>query len=139
MSKPVLKGPNFNIPFVLHVDASDVAAGAVLLQEDGDCVLHPVCYMSTKFKPHQRNYSTIEKELLSIILALEHFNFYLLPSDPVTIYTDHRPLSYLSSFRLKNQRLTRWSLYLQNFNLHVVHVKGVDNILADALSRPSSN
>ena len=136
-SSPVLASPDFDKTFKLACDASNVAVGAVLLQEDAKGVDHPVAYFSKKLSPAQKNYATVEKELLSIILALQHFNFYLLPSEPVIIFTDHRPLSYLSSFRLKNQRLTRWSLYLQNFNISVVHVKGVDNVLADALSRPA--
>ena len=136
-SSPVLTSPNFERGFKLACDASNVAVGAVLLQENDSGIDHPVAYFSKKLSPAQKNYATVEKELLSIILALQHFNFYLLPSEPVTVFTDHRPLSYLSSFRLKNQRLTRWSLYLQNFNLKVVHVKGVDNVIADALSRPA--
>ena len=136
MSKPVLKGPNFNIPFVLHVDASDVAAGAVLLQEDGDCVLHPVCYMSTKFKPHQRNYSTIEKEALSLLFALEKFDVYLGSGSKITVYSDHNPLVFVTKMKNKNQRLTRWALILQPYDIHIKHIRGRDNLLADALSRP---
>ncbi|ROT72542.1 hypothetical protein C7M84_009074 [Penaeus vannamei] len=50
MTKPVLKSPDFSQPFVLQVDASDVAAGAVLLQAGDGGVLHPVSFMSMKFK-----------------------------------------------------------------------------------------
>jgi hypothetical protein len=57
---PVLSAPDFNRPFKLAVDASDVA-GAVLLQEGQGGVDHPICYFSRKFNKHQRNYSTIEK------------------------------------------------------------------------------
>ncbi len=48
--------------FKLEVDASEVGAGAVLLQEDADGVDHPVCFFSRKFNKHHVNYSTIEKE-----------------------------------------------------------------------------
>ena len=68
-SEPVLLAPNFNKEFKLAVDASDVGAGGVLLQEDDGGVDHPVCYFSKKFNKHQRN-STVEKECLSLILAL---------------------------------------------------------------------
>ena len=61
-SVPVLTAPVFNSPFKLAVDASDVAAGAVLLQEDDKGVEHPVCYFSKKFNKSQTNYSTIGKE-----------------------------------------------------------------------------
>lgn len=99
-------------------------------------VLHPVCYMSVKFKSHQRNYSTIEKETLGLILALEKFNVYTSSaSEPVTIYCDHNPLQFKNRMKNKNQRLMRWSLALQTYNLLIKHIKGLDNLIADALSR----
>lgn len=64
-SGPVLTAPDFNLPFQLEVDASAIGAGAVLLQEDDGGVGRPVCYFSAKFKKHQLNYSTIEKETFS--------------------------------------------------------------------------
>jgi len=64
MHKPVLYAPNFKKPFKLAVDASDVGAGAVLLQEDDLGIEHPICYFSKKFEKYQRNYCTSEKELL---------------------------------------------------------------------------
>ena len=60
-SVPVLSAPDFHHQFKLAVDASDVAAGPVLLQEDKDGVDHPICYFSKKFVANQRNYSTVEK------------------------------------------------------------------------------
>lgn len=58
---------------MLEVDANTIGAGAVLMQ-DGDLGLpHPVCYFSAKFKQHQFSYSTIAKEILAMLLALQHF------------------------------------------------------------------
>lgn len=68
---PVLSAPNFDMPFKLQVDASGVDAGAVLLQEDKAGIEHPLCYFSKKFTRCQRNYSTIEKEALALLLALK--------------------------------------------------------------------
>ena len=70
-SAPVLLAQSFDKEFKLAVGASDVGAGSVLLQEDDNGVDHPVCYYSKKFKKHQRNYPIIEKECLSLILALQ--------------------------------------------------------------------
>lgn len=67
---PVLAAPDLTCPFKLEVDASDVGAGAVLLQDGTDEVDHPVCYFSRKFNKHQLEYSTIEKETLALLLAL---------------------------------------------------------------------
>ena len=73
--EPVLTAPDFSKPFRLAMDASDV--GAVLLQCDDEDIEHPVCYFSKIFNVHQKNYSTIEKECLALILAIQHFDIYI--------------------------------------------------------------
>lgn len=133
---PVLSAPDFTKPFKLEVDASSVGVGAVQLQEDTDSLDHPVCYFSRKFNVHQMNYSTIEKETLTLLLALQHFEVDLgSSSQSVTVYTDHNPLVFLSRMYNHNQRLMRWALMMQNFNIEIRHKRGSDNVLADALSR----
>ena len=110
-SAPVLLAPSFDKEFKLAVAASDVGAGSVLLQEDDNGVDFPVCYCSKKFNKHQRNNSTIEKDCLSLILALQHFEVYLASSvAPIVIFTDHNPLTFIHKMKNKNQRLLRWSL-----------------------------
>ena len=135
-SMPVLQAPDFSRPFALTVDASQAGVGAVLMQPDRDNVHHPVSYFSKKFTPAQRNYSVIKQELLAIILALQHFEVYTPAYGPrVVIYSDHSPLQFLEKFKFKNLRLTRWRLLFQEYNLEVKHIKGVDNVVADCLSR----
>ena len=135
MSSPVLRAPNFEKQFKLAVDASDNGVGAVLLQSDDDTIDHPVSYYSKKFNSHQRNYSTVEKETLVLLLGLQHFDVYLgTTSFPIIVLTDHNPLTFLHKMKNKNQRLVRWSLFLQGYNLCIQHIKGKDNI-PDALSR----
>ena len=135
-SAPVLAAPDFALPFKLEVDASALGAGAVLLQEGADGIDHPVCFFSRKFNKPQLNYSTIEKEALALLLALQHFEVYVGSSSvPVVVYTDHNPLTFLSRMYNQNQRLMRWALIIQNYNLVIKHKKGLDNVLADALSR----
>ncbi|KAL1258996.1 hypothetical protein QQF64_009573 [Cirrhinus molitorella] len=96
-ASPVLMAPNFESDFKLEVDASMAGAGAILLQEDKDGVDHPICYFSRKFNKHQMNYSTIEKEALALLMALQYFNVYVGSSNrPVTVFTDHNPLVFLS-------------------------------------------
>lgn len=135
-SAPVLLAPDFNKNFKLAVDASDIGAGSVLIQEDNNGVDHPVCYFSKKFNEHQKNYSTIEKECLALILAIQHFEVYLTSSKlPVVVFSDHNPLTFLHKLKNKNQRLLRWSLFLQEYSLDIRHIKGKDNLIPDALSR----
>ena len=133
---PVLRAPNWERVFILATDASDIGVGAVLMQCDSLGIEHPVSYFSKKLSSAQRKYSTVEKETLSLILALQHFEVYLSGGrDPIEVRTDHNPLTFLSRFKNKNARLTRWSLMLQEWNLSIKHIKGVNNVLPDILSR----
>ena len=134
-SCPVLAAPRFDRQFVLQVDASQVGAGAVLLQGGDEGVVRPVCFFSRKCNRHQANYSVIEKEALALILALQHFEVYVGGTAPLIVYTDHNPLTFLGTLKSPNQRLVRWSLFLQGYDLEIRHIKGQDNVLADALSR----
>ena len=137
-NEPVLLAPNFAKEFKLAVDASKTGAGNLLMQEDGNGVDHPVSYFSKKFNKQQMNYSTIEKECLSLILALQHFEVYLTSSSSTTVtvvFSDHNPFTFIHKMTNTTQRLLRWSLLLQKYNLDIRHIKWKDNIISDALSR----
>lgn len=108
----------------------------MLLQEDLQGLDHPICYFSRKFNKNQVNYSTIEKETLALLLALQQFHVYLGSSMlPLVVYTDHNPLVFLARMFNHNQHLMRWALLLQEYNLSIHHKKGSENVLADGLSR----
>ena len=126
--------PKFAKEFKLAVDASYTGAVSVLMQEDGNGVDHPVNYFSKKLYNYQKNYSTIEKECLSLILDLQHFELYLTSSSsPTVVFSDHNPLIFIHKMKNKNQRLL--SLLLQEYNLDIRHIEGKGNIISDALSR----
>ena len=82
---PVLKSPDYEKPFKLIIDSSEVGTGTVLVQEASDGLDLPVSYFSKKFLKYQNNYSVVEKEifiylfiyLLGLVLALDHFDVYL--------------------------------------------------------------
>ncbi|XP_066952268.1 uncharacterized protein [Macrobrachium rosenbergii] len=135
VSEPILSSPNFNKPFVLAVDASDVGIGGVLFQRDDKGEMHPVSYFSKKLLPAERKYSTIEKEALALVKSVSHFSIYLSSSLQVEVLTDHNPLVFINKMKGANQRILRWALLLQEYNLVFQHIKGVDNKIPDALSR----
>ena len=92
---------------------------------------HPVCYFSKTFNKHQKNSSTVEKECLSLILTLQHFEVYLTSSSSlIVIFGDHNPLTFIHNMKNKNQRLLRWSLLLQKYNFDIRHIRGKDNIFS---------
>ena len=135
-NSPVLVPVDYSREFLLYVDSCEVGAGASLMQEDADGVEHPVCYYSKKYDRHQRNYAIVEKEALALLLAVKFFDPYFTSSPyPVQVFTDHNSLCFIHRMKNENQRLLRWSLMLQGYNLHINHVKGRDNVIADALSR----
>ncbi|RVW18099.1 Retrovirus-related Pol polyprotein from transposon 17.6 [Vitis vinifera] len=104
---PIVRAPNWQLLFEVMCDASDFAIGAVLGQrEDGKPYV--IYYASKTLNEAQRNYTTTEKELLAVVFALDKFRAYWL---------------------------IRWILLLQEFDLQIRDKKGVENVVADHLSR----
>ena len=96
---------------------------------------HPICYISQKLNCHQKAYSTIEKEALSLLIAIRRFSIYF-GSHEVTVYTNHDPLTFLDRMSNTNNKLLRWRLELQEYKLLIKHRKWKDNVIPDILSRP---
>ncbi|GFR78367.1 reverse transcriptase [Elysia marginata] len=132
-SKPVLKLPDFEKPFILSTDASDTGLGAILKQ-DHDGEKFPVVYLSRKLLPREQRYSVVEKECLALVWAVKSLNTYLWGRQFV-IETDHAPLLYLNKARSENGRLMRWALLLSQYRFQLKSVKGKDNHGPDFLSR----
>ncbi|XP_070180343.1 uncharacterized protein [Littorina saxatilis] len=130
---PVIVLPDFQKPFTVRTDASNIGIGAVLLQER-DGRFHPVTYASRKLLDREQRYSTVERECLAIVWAVDKFSRYLYGQE-FMLETDHRPLTYLKQSKLKNGRLTRWALALQEHKFQIVPIAGQSNIEADVLSR----
>ena len=133
-SEPCLIPPNPNKPYELHTDASASAIGSVLLQKDDMANLRPLAYFSRKLLPRERLYSVVERECLSIINSLTHFEAYVY-GNQVHIKTDHHCLQWLKSFANNNPRLMRWTMILARFEAMISYVAGTQNTDADGLSR----
>jgi len=128
-----LTHPNFNEPFCIQTDASYIGLGAELFQINQSGQRDTLSFASRSLLGPERNYTVTELELLGILFACQKFKVYIL-GHPIKLYTDHKALTFLLSCKLKNARLTRWTLALQEFDLKIYHCPGKDNPI-DALSR----
>ncbi|XP_073273286.1 uncharacterized protein [Primulina huaijiensis] len=133
ITSPILQPPDWSLPFELMCDASDYAIGAVLGQRK-EGKPYAIYYASRTLNSAQINYSTTEKELLSVVFALDKFRSYLIGSTTI-VYTDHSAVKYLSNKQDAKPRLIRWILLLQEFDIIIKDKKGKENVVADHLSR----
>ena len=130
---PVLRHPDYDRPFIVVTDASDVAIGATLMQnyEDGR---HPVAFEGRKLRPAELNYPAHEKEQLAVVYAVEKWRCYL-EGKTFTVLTDNRAVVYLKhKLVLGNRRLARWQLALSGYDFEFKHMPGPKN-QSDPISR----
>ena len=132
-SAPICCLPVVDLPFVLMTDASDTGLGAILLQDQG-FGLQPIACASKKLVPAERNYATVEKELLAVVWGVQKFSPYLY-GNTFVIQSDHQPLQYLHQKKTTNSRLMRWAMQLQPYSFTFQAIPGKENIGADFLSR----
>jgi hypothetical protein len=130
---PVLQPPDFDKDLILVTDASDVAVSAVLHQRvHGE--LAPILFYSRLLSPAEKRYSTYEKESLAVIFGTDKYRVYLEHRE-FELHCDNLALCWLLK-RTKNVgRIGRCILRLAPFKFRVRHTRGVENVVADALSR----
>lgn len=136
VSAPLLQPPNFDKHFTIFCDASDECIGGVLSQssEKSPNQDRPVAYVSRKLRGPELNYTVTEKECLAVVFCVEKFLEYIEGTE-FTVCTDHAALTWLFKQKDLSGRLARWVLSLQQHNMIIKHVKGRDNVVADAISR----
>ena len=84
----LLAHPDFNAPFEIQTDNSKLQIGAVISQMG-----NPIDFYLRKMNSAQQNYTTTEKELVSIVASLKEFRNIIL-GHQITVYTDHKNLTY---------------------------------------------
>ena len=93
----------------------------------------PIAFFSRKLNGAQKNYTTTEKELLSIVETLKEF-MNILFGYPIQVYSDHKNLVHAATIS-QSQRVMRWRLILEEFGPDIKHISGEKNVVADAISR----
>ena len=76
-SHPILRTPEYSLPFSMACDSSDIAIAASLFKVI-DGLEHPICYISQKLNKHQAAYSTIEKDALSLLTAVQRLSVFCI-------------------------------------------------------------
>uniref|UniRef100_A0A7I4Z6R8 RNA-directed DNA polymerase n=1 Tax=Haemonchus contortus TaxID=6289 RepID=A0A7I4Z6R8_HAECO len=134
-SKPCLAFPQ-DKEFFMHTDGSQIAVGAALFQHssDTDHQLVAVGYFSKALSESQQKWSPTHIELFAIISALRFFRTTIY-GNHTTIFSDHRPLTFLLKHNKTHDNLTRWVVELQGYDISIEYLKGSSNVVADALSR----
>ena len=115
----------------IQCDAPKKGLGAVLLHES-----KPVMYVSRALTETEQRYSNIERELLTIVFALERLNHYTF-GRTITVQSDHQPLQSIwkKSIVSASPRLQRLLLRLAHYDINIEFLQGKENVIADALSR----
>lgn len=136
--KKCILNSNILIPYdiskelIVQCDASQNGLGCCLLQNG-----KPISFASRSLTACERNYSQIEKEMLSIIFACTKFSFYTY-GRTVRVVNDHKPLLGIMKkdiHKIASAKLQRMRLKLLNFDILLEHAPGKTIQLADYLSR----
>jgi len=125
--------PDFSKPFCIETDASDLGVGAVLLQDQ-----HHLAYISKALGPKSKGLSTYEKEYLAIIMAVQQWRPYLQHGE-FLICTDQKSLIQLTEQRLHTHWQQKVFSKLLGLQYRIIYKKGIENRVADALSRKQSH
>ena len=126
--------PDEELPYSIYTDASKFAVGALLMQTTESGETHVVSTASRVLTATEQQYSTCEQELLAIVYALSKFRIYVF-GHKILLRTDNKALTFLQKCTLTSNRIARWVLQLQEYDIEICHISGSQNYLADTLSR----
>ena len=138
-SATLLVHPEAEAPTCIMTDASETAVGAVL-QQFISGRWQPLAYFSKGLKPAETRYSAFDRELLAIYLSVKHFR-YFVEGRQFSVLTDHKPLTFALASKPDrySPRQSRHLDFISQFTSDIRHVRGIDNTVADALSRMPIN
>ncbi|GJR85733.1 putative reverse transcriptase domain-containing protein [Tanacetum coccineum] len=128
-SAPILALPEGSEDFVVYCDASHKGLGVVLMQRE-----KVIAYASRQLKVHEKNYTTHDLELGSVVFALKIWRHYLYGTR-CTVFTDHKSLQHILDQKELNMRQRRWLELLSDYDCDIRYHPGKANVVADALSR----
>ncbi|GKA77542.1 putative reverse transcriptase domain-containing protein [Tanacetum coccineum] len=129
VNTPILALPEGSEDFVVYCDASHKGLGAVLMQRE-----KVIAYASRQLKIHEKNYTTHDLELGSVVFALKIWRHYL-DGTKCTVFTDHKSLQHILDQKELNMRQHRWLELLSDYDCDIRYHPKKANVVADVLSR----
>ncbi|XP_057803083.1 uncharacterized protein LOC131018370 [Salvia miltiorrhiza] len=134
MKPPVLAAPVAGRPLILYIAAQERSMGALLAQDNESGKENALYYLSRTMTPNELNYSPIEKLCLALIFSIQKLKHYF-QAHTVRLISKANPLKYVMSRPVLSDRLARWYLQLQQFEIVYVPQKAVKGqVLADFLA-----
>ena len=137
----ILKYPDPSKPYTLKTDTSKYSWAGILIQTHISMVNgkevtmdHPISYVSGLFHGSQLNWAALMKEAYAIYMSVKKSTLYLTGHE-ITLRSDHLPFKKFLRKMTLNDTVNNWSTEIESFNINFVHISGIDNILADTLSR----
>jgi len=131
-----LKIVEWDKPFIMRTDASDIAIAGSLSQKSVCGSERPISFYSKKLTKAQKAWPIIEREAFAVLEGLKRFNHWLF-GHSIVCYSDHCPLQYITESAPKSARLMRWALALQNWSITFKYKAGNSAAMAvpDCISR----
>ena len=126
---PILQGPNWALPFYMHVDSSHKAIGPTLGQIYENFP-YAIYFINTNLLKAELNYTITKKELLVVLHSLNKFRHYITGYQKF-VHTNHVAIKYLMNKANVNAQIIRWSPLLQQFELTIVDKPSKENVVVD--------
>ena len=131
---PVLALPDFNKPFYLLCDASDLyGMGSVLVQLDDQGHEKVVAYYSRRWRDAEARWHSLEHECCCVYESIKRFSHYLF--NKFYVITDAEPLVWLQRMKAPKDKYAYWCMELQSHDFEIHHRPGELNKAADSVSR----
>ena len=107
---PILRLPNWALPFHIFSNTLDIAIEDVLGQQE-DHNLYAIYYIGKNMAHAELNYIVTEKYFLVVIYTINKFRYYITRY-LTFVHTDHSTIRYLMNKPITNAQVTRWLLLL---------------------------
>ena len=130
-AETLLSFTDWKLSFIVHTDASDKQSGDFISQNN-----KPIPFFYRNLNKPQSKYTTTDKGLLAIVKCLKQF-WGIIFGYEINVLSYHKNLFNAATLS-EYKRVMRWRLIIEDFGPNIQHIDGIDNIVADKLSRMPS-